>query len=123
MQGRKPKPPGTALGHRRPPDRVIVGGRGDLAELDVPPDHLCEDARRFWAEYVPHLTSIGLVDRVDVPGLEMLATSYARWVQANRVVNADGLFEATARGGLKMHTALRIETEARDAFHRIAEQF
>ena len=123
VKGRRPKPPGQRLGHRADPHPVLVGGRPDIEEFAEPPESLPEDAKRFWHEHVPYLASAGLLDRVDTAALEMVATAYARFWQANRVLEEDGLFVEGSRGQTKPHPAVRIEADARDAFIRGCESF
>jgi P27 family predicted phage terminase small subunit len=123
MRGPKPKPSDPAKSHRPKPHPVLVGGHPELEEFGEPPEHLPADAKRFWVQHVPWLTSAGLLDRVDVAALEMLATTYARFWQAKRVVESDGLFVEGSRGQAKISPAVRIEAESRDAFLRLAEQF
>lgn len=102
---------------------VTVGGRPMPSELADPPDDLPEDGKRFWRETVPRLAEVGLVDRVDVPILEAMATQYARAHQARRVVTSEGLFTMGSVGQLREHPAVKIEREAVGLFARLAEQF
>src|SRR4051794_25876321 len=128
MRGRRPKPREQRVmegmaGHRPLPETVLVSGRPSRGEWDEPPAHLPEDARRFWGETVSRLVDVGLVDRVDVPLLEMLATQYARAHAARRVIAEVGYFTKGSRGQLTEHPAVRIEREATQLFSRLAEQF
>jgi P27 family predicted phage terminase small subunit len=66
---------------------------------------------------------VGIVDRVDIPVLEQLATQYARIRQAQRVIAEVGHFELGSRGQVKEHPALKIEREATRTFLTLAEQY
>lgn len=91
MPARKPVEVHLRNGTYRP-DRhaapVLVGGRPSLDELREPPEDLPEDAKAFWADTVVRLIEVGIVDRVDVPILEQLATQYARIKATQRVITA-----------------------------------
>lgn len=128
MRGRKPKPAEVRLiegnpGHRPVPQPVVIAGRPVPGELETPPAHLPADARDFWTATVPRLVSAGIVDRVDIPALEMLATQYARAVQARRVVAEEGHFTRGSMGQIIEHPALKIERNATKAFQSLSEQF
>lgn len=101
----------------------MVGGRPVPAELAEPPELLPEDGKAFWSEVVPQLASIGMIDRVDVVSLELLATQYARIRQSQRVIAEEGHFALGSAGQIKEHPALKIERESIVVFSRLAESF
>lgn len=117
MRGVKPKPveqrqrEGNAS-KRKLPEPLLVGGRPTLRELDEPPEHLPPEAKEFWRDSVVRLIEVGIVDRVDVPVLEQLATQYARIRQSQRVLAEDGHFTRGSVGQIREHPALKIEREA-----------
>ena len=82
-----------------------------------------KDARQFWETSVVRLVEVGIVDRVDVPALEMLAVQYARWRQAGRSVARKGLFAVGSRGQPRESPAVKVEREAHMVFLRTAEHF
>jgi P27 family predicted phage terminase small subunit len=102
---------------------VLVGGRPAAEELAEPPEHLPADAKDFWRGSVVRLVEVGIVDRVDLPMLEQLATQYARIKAAQRVIEAQGYFAAGSTGQMKEHPAVKMEQEATVLFHRLADQF
>lgn len=57
---------------------VIVGGRPEPAELEVPPRGLDRWARAAWREVVPQLVASKLIDRVDRQALEAYAVHLGR---------------------------------------------
>jgi len=94
-----------------------------LREAPEPPDHLNEDGQRFWNEAIPSLHSLGLLDKVDGPALEMAAVAYQRFHEARRVINRQGV---TARGSVNQiveHPLLATERKAQATFLRFAEQY
>lgn len=110
-------------GKRRLPEPMLVAGRPRAGEMDEPPEFLPADAKEFWRTTVTQLAAIGLVDRIDGPALEMLATMYARVRQAARVVASDGHFSLGSVGQVREHPAVKIERESMVMFLRFAEQF
>lgn len=129
MRGRKPKPAeqrrlegGSDISHRASPEPLLIAGR-PAHEFDEPPAELPADGRRFWRTTVSRLIDVGMLDLVDEAALCMLATQYARWRQASRVVAADGHFARGSVGQLREHPAVKIEREAHGLFLKTAEQF
>ena len=88
-----------------------------------PPEHLHPDAKAFWRDSVTRLVEVGIIDRVDVPTLEMLATQYARVRAAGRAVDAMGYLIASPNGVVKEHPAVKIERDATMLFMQIAEHY
>ena len=128
MPGPPPKPVEQRIRegtHRadRYPEPIVVAGRPVPAELAKPPDHLPPDAREFWSDTISKLAEVGIVDFIDVPAFEMLATQYARVCEARRVVAEDGLFVLGTVGQKREHPALKIERDATRAFLRLADHF
>ena len=129
MRGRKPVPAeqrrlegGRDVSHRAVPDVLLVAGR-PADQLDIPPDDLPRDAQEYWRATVARLVEVGMIDLVDDAALRMLATQYARWRQAGRVVAEDGHFARGSVGQLREHPAVKIEREAHGLFLKTAEHF
>jgi P27 family predicted phage terminase small subunit len=128
MRGRKPKPVEQKIaegnpGKRALPEHLLVGGRPTLDELREPPAHIPPEAQQFWRDSVQRLIEVGIVDRVDVPVLEQLATQYARIRQAQRVLAEDGHYVRGSVGQLRAHPAIKIEAEATRLFLQMAEHY
>jgi P27 family predicted phage terminase small subunit len=129
MRGRKPKPVeqrrlegGRDVSHRAVPEPLLVAGR-PAHEFDEPPADLPRDGREFWRSTVSRLIEVGMLDLIDEVALRMLATQYARWCQASRVVAVDGHFVRGSVGQLREHPAIKIEREAHGLYIKTAEQF
>lgn len=127
-RGQKPKPVEQRIregnaGKNKLPEPLLVGGRPMPAEIADPPGHLTADAREFWRTSVLRLAEVGIIDRVDVPVLEQLATQYARIRGAQRVIESEGYFARGSVGQIREHPALKIEREATTQFLKIAEHY
>jgi P27 family predicted phage terminase small subunit len=129
MRGRKPKPVeqrrlegGSDVSHRAVAQPMLIAGR-PAHELDDPPDDLPLDGKAFWVTTVRRLVEVGMLDLVDETALRMLATQYARWREAGRIVDEHGHLTHGAAGQWREHPALKIEREAHGLFLKTAEQF
>lgn len=128
MRGAKPKPVEQRRKEGNPakrklPEPLLVGGRPLPGELMEPPEHLIDDAKDFWRKSVARLVEVGIIDRVDVPVLEQLATQYARIRAAQRVIGKQGYFVRGSVGQLREHPAVKIERDATALFLKIAEHY
>jgi P27 family predicted phage terminase small subunit len=128
VRGRPPKPREQRVlegnpGKRPLPEPVVLGGRPDLKEMIEPPSHLHPDAKDFWKDSVVRLVEVGILDRVDTPALEQLATQYARIRAAQRVIDEAGYFARGSTGQIKEHPALKIEERATNLFLKLAEHY
>jgi P27 family predicted phage terminase small subunit len=128
VRGRKPTPVEQRKQEGNPqkrplPEPVLVSGRPALEELREPPPGLPADAHDFWRVSIDRLIEVGIVDRVDVPALEMMAVQYARAIQARRVIAEEGHFAIGSVGQIREHPALKIERDATTLFMKIAEHF
>ena len=129
MRGPKPKPVeqrrlegGSDVSHRTMPEPLLVAGRPEH-ELDEPPRDLPPVARRYWRKTIRRLVEVGMIDLVDEAALRMLASQYARWDAAAKVVNKEGVVSAGYMGQPVEHPAVRVERNATILYLRAAEQF
>jgi P27 family predicted phage terminase small subunit len=128
IQGRKPKPVERRRregnpGHRPTPEPVLVAGRPEPEELEHPPEHLPEYAQRFWRDAIARLAEVGILDRVEMPTLELMATQYARAREASEVIAREGLISKGYNGQPVTHPAVVVERLATAEFLRSAEHF
>jgi P27 family predicted phage terminase small subunit len=128
IQGRKPKPVEQRRregnpGKRKAPEPVLVAGRPAVEELAEAPAHLPAYAKAFWDEAVARLAEVGIVDRVDMAALELMATQYARTREAGEVIAREGLVSQGYNGQPVAHPAVVVERLATAEFLRSAEHF
>jgi P27 family predicted phage terminase small subunit len=127
MRGRKPKPIEQRIAEgnpgRRPLPQPVHVDKANLDEMLEPPEDLDPAAKEFWTFAVEKLTSIGVLDRVDQPALEMLATAYARVGHARDAITKYGHFTRGSSGQIKEHPAVKLERESVQTFLKLAEQF
>lgn len=130
MRGRPPKSVeqrrlegGSTVSHRPMPEPLLVAGRPDLERFRDPPEGLPRDAQEFWRESIEKLVEVGVIDLVDTPALEILATAYARIRQARRVIAEEGHFGIGSGGQIKEHPALKIEQNYMAMFERYMNHF
>jgi P27 family predicted phage terminase small subunit len=107
----------------RHPEPLLIAGRPDAQEWAQPPEHIPEDGKVFWRSYVVRLIECGIVDRVDLPLVEMMAVQYARVIQAGRAVAEKGHISKGSKGQIREAPWVKIERDATMAFWRIAEGF
>lgn len=88
---------------------VVLGGKP--ATLDAP-DHVTDRVRDVWAEIVPPLLAVGLLDRADVPAIEAMASAVAQFREANEVVAREGMFVASPNGYRIAHPAVAVANKA-----------
>ena len=112
---------------KRPlPEPVLVAGRvepGELERLKEPPERLPKEGKEFWRESIVRLVEVGIIDRADLPALEMLATLYARIVRAGKAISEEGFFTFTSNGTPKEHPAVKIERDSIGMFFRLADHY
>ena len=128
MRGPKPKPTEIRIregysNRQKLPEPILVSGQPAVGELAEPPAHLPLDAKEFWRDSVARLVAVGIIDRVDLPTLELLAVQFARARQAGRVIASEGHFALGAACQIRPHPALAIEREATAQFARLSELF
>jgi P27 family predicted phage terminase small subunit len=126
MRGRYPVPAeirqkqGQDVSHRPVPPVVVAGGKVDTLD---PPTHLTEGQEEVWDEVVPHLGAVGLLDQVDTIMLEALCVNVDRARQAGAIIEKEGTYIKTKRGGWQVHPALRVERDAWEQARKLGEHF
>jgi len=127
MGARGPKPKPAEIRKREGTYRksdhgevVVIGGKPATLE---PSSNLTPRERAAWDEIVPAMTSSGLIDRVDVPALEAIAISVARWREAEEVLREEGLFVASPNGYRVAHPAIAVSQKAAAEYRSWAARF
>jgi P27 family predicted phage terminase small subunit len=110
-------------GKRPVPKDVVVGGDPPPEFALNPPEWLDNDAKAWWTCAVPVLQEVGLLDVVDVAALEMAASAYARFRQARRVIDEEGVMSTGSTGQIVEHPMLATERQSQAQYLRFAEQY
>lgn len=77
------------------------------------PSWMPKDGRAEWRRVLPELELMGLALRADRATLAGYCASYARWVEAERLISADGVIVDGYRGGRVKHPAAQIARDSR----------
>ena len=127
MGARGPKPKPAEIRKREGTYRksshgevVVIGGKPATLE---PSSTLTPREREAWDEIVPAMTSSGLIDRVDIPALEAIAISIARWREAEEILRDEGLFVASPNGYRVAHPAIAVSQKAAAEYRTWAARF
>lgn len=107
--GRPPKP--TAL-------KIVQGNPGKRAlntsepqprrETPTCPAWLSVEAKREWRKMTPELERLGLLTVIDGAALAGYCQAYARWKQAEALLDREGLVITTQSGYSQPHPAVAI---------------
>jgi P27 family predicted phage terminase small subunit len=127
--GNAPKPVEQARregnpGKRELPEPLLVAGRpveGD--QMLEAPENLPKDGKDAWNMVVPTLHEVGLLDRVDRLALTAMCMSWARAMQAGKVIARQGHLVRGSTGQVREHPSLRTERESFRQFFTMAEHF
>ena len=124
VAGRKPKP--TNL-------RVLEGNRGHRPlPKDEPqprsdytpcPIWLKGKARQEWKRITPELRRLGLLTIVDRAALAAYCQAYTRWVEAEAIVEKEGLIFTTDKGYLQQRPEVGIAQKAMQIMKAFAAEF
>lgn len=99
VAGRKPKPPELRLiegnpGHRPIPENTPK----PFPKAPTRPAWILPEAKREWSRIVPHLERLGLLTIVDRAALTGYCQSWARYRQAEDILNKKGFTLITGQG-------------------------
>ena len=135
IRGRKPKP--THL-------KVVTGnpGRRPLNQQEIepprrrsppkPPPHLLPEAKAEWRRLAPSLSLLGILTDLDVSPFAAYCQSYARWVQAERLLaglaeqdgtGRDAMLIKTRAGGVTPNPLIWVARNAASDMLRYATEF
>ncbi len=70
------------------------------------PRGLSPDAQKAWRTIVPALEEDGVLQDEDAISLELLAVAYSHAVQAQRIIDTEGLTSTGSQGQLREHPSL-----------------
>lgn len=49
--------------------------------------HMSDGAKRFWKQYAPVLSGLGLLTEADLPAMRVMAELWAKWVRVTSLLN------------------------------------
>ena len=83
-----------------------------VRDLGQQPFWLAREAATLWDEVAEEAVKQGLLDPLRVPLLAVFCQSYARCIEANKILRRDGLTRKTKSGEVAVHPAARLEAKA-----------
>ena len=116
-QGRKPK---AATIRER--DRLAVAVPS-LTRAPAPPGHLSKEAKEIWRRLAHQLVEAGVLTTLDLTALELIATTYAGWLQAERTLQAEGAMVVNGTGTLQVSPWVGIGQQYERLLFRLLGEF
>lgn len=105
MKGRKALPANLHILHgTHRGDRHDGGVQVESINPD-PPEELPEEARDEWLRIAPILSKHNLLSSLDLTALEMYCRVYARWLKAERKLEAEDALVFKTQTGYQAHSA------------------
>lgn len=89
----------------------------------TPPADLEQEAKDYISEVVKELNRNNNSKKVDIAALDMLATSYSRYIQARKTIAEQGITFKNKKGEWVKHPAVNIEKDALNQTMRIASDY
>lgn len=132
MQGRKPKPTALKLLTGNPGKRPL---RFDqfAPEARIPrcPSELKGEARREWKRVTVELHRCGMIAEVDRGLLAMLCSTWARWIEAEQMIekaaaaaaDGQGLFVKTPNGFPVQSPWVAVSNKAIETYKSLGAEF
>lgn len=89
----------------------------------TPPLWLEDEAKEYIAEVVKDLNKNKNLKEVDIAAIDMLATSYSRYIQARQILAVEGITVRNLKNEIVKHPAVNIEKDALNQAMRIAAEY
>jgi P27 family predicted phage terminase small subunit len=105
--------------HRPARQPTLVGGRIDVGDRVATPPGMSRDAKRAWRQLLAPLVSAGMLDRADLPALELAARCLGTAREMDAVIAKEGSFAQTSQGR-SAHPAVAIRNAAMAEFRQWA---
>ena len=126
MGARGPAPQPTALRklHGNPGKRPLPKNEPQPRRAIPPcPRHLSKKAKAEWRRVSRELYDLGLLSNVDRAALAAYCTAWARWVEAEEIVQQKGMVIKTTNGNFIQNPFLSIANRAMDDMRRLMVEF
>ena len=124
MVGRPPKP--TRLKELAGnPGKRKLNEQEPKPETGVPtrPEFLLPEAKREWTRITVPLVRLGLLSEIDRAALAQYCQWWARWVEAERILDREGLTFFTPKGYVQQRPEVAIAQKASDRCRQFAAEF
>lgn len=127
MAAPKPRPPALKLiegrgNGRDSGGRPVAKDPGWVRLPPEPPELLWGDALEEWQRVVPELQRLSLTKPVDAASLTAYCLAFQRMVQAQRLIDEDGLLHTNSQGRVR-HPAVAIVEAASKELRAWANEF
>lgn len=124
MAGRRPKPTQLKRLQGNPGRRPLNENEPEPdAVVPTRPGWLLPEAKREWSRVVPQLQRLGLLTIVDRAALASYCQWWARWVQAEKVLQEKGLIFETPNGYVQQRPEVAIAQKASDRCRQFCTEF
>ena len=122
--GRKPKPPELRLVEGNPGHRPIPANTPKPPPTaPTRPSWILPEAKREWGRIVPHLERLGLLTVVDRAALAGYCQAWARYRQAEEMLDEEGFVTVTDKGNVIQHPAVAISRNMLQQIRAFAAEF
>ena len=109
MRGKKPIPTEMKRLAGNPGRRALNNAEPTPdVEMPQPPSHLNEVALAEWRRISAELMALKVVSKVDATALAMYCDAYARWVEASKALQTEGMIVTSSKGFKSMSPYVRI---------------
>lgn len=108
------------------PSKRPINSQAPEPEIEEPtrPGWLSTEAKREWTRIVPELRKLGLLSKIDRAALAMYCQAWARWVQAEKALEAcETLTFSTAKGYVQQRPEVGIARTAARELRAICQEF
>jgi P27 family predicted phage terminase small subunit len=88
-----------------------------------PPDFLCGAAKGEWRRLAPEMHALGLLTALDQSLFAVYCQTFGRWLEAERLIETEGLTARGSTGNVVAHPVVKIATQAARDVCRYAAEF
>ena len=122
--GRPPKPTQLRVLQGNPGKRPLPKSEPQPRVVPMPcPRWLLPEAKREWRRVAPELRRLGLATIVDRTALSAYCQAYARWRQAEEILNREGFVFETGTGYLAPRPEVAIAQKSMTLMKGFASEF
>ena len=121
----RPKKPTNLKKLQGNPGKRKLNKNEPQPDIKIPsiPDHLNDIAKSEWCRIAPILERMGLLSDLDSTALAAYCQCYARWKEAEAMVESEGMTITTTKGNIIQSPYLGIANKAMTQMHKFLCQF